>query len=428
MVPPKIKALVSSSLVVDLQGLFKCPKIMKKLWQKNDQKLDQFIEAFETKDDLLLDQKLINYDVQGSIAHAKMLGKINILSKEELTKLEKGLNEILNLAKKGEFQLKFGDEDMHTKIENYLTEKYGKVGKKIHTGRSRNDQVLTVLRLFSKEKLEEIQEQLLVLIQAFLQFSKNYGSISMPGYTHMQKAMPSSLGLWAGSFKDSLFDDLSLINTIYKINSQSPLGSAAGYGVPLKLDKKFTAKLLGFKKIQNNPLYCQNSKGKIEAATIASCIGILQTVNKFASDIMIFTTSEFSFFNVSSDLTTGSSIMPQKKNVDIAELLRSKLHLALGNYVQVVSISSNLISGYNRDSQDIKKPLIESLETTLNCIKATKILLENLAPNKEALKQSMTEEIYAAKKAFELVKKGVSFRKAYQKIAEKGGENNENKN
>lgn len=143
---------------------------------------------------------------------------------------------------------------------------------------------------------------------------------------------------------------------------------------------------------------------------------------------MIFTTSEFSFFNVSSDLTTGSSIMPQKKNVDIAELLRSKLHLALGNYVQVVSISSNLISGYNRDSQDIKKPLIESLETTLNCIKATKILLENLAPNKEALKQSMTEEIYAAKKAFELVKKGVSFRKAYQKIAEKGGENNENKN
>lgn len=399
---------------------------MKKLWQKENGKLNEFIETFETKDDLLLDQKLLKYDIQGSIAHAKTLYKIGILNFDEIKKIEKGLKEILDLDKKGSFKLKFGDEDVHTKIENYLTEKYGDVGKKIHTGRSRNDQILTAIRLFSKDKLSEIQKQILGLVQGFQLFSKKYGNIEMPGYTHMQKAMPSSLKLWSESFKDSLLDDLDLIKAVYKLNNQSPLGSAAGYGTTLNLDKEYSAKLMGFAKVQNNPLYCQNSRGKIEGAILASLISLLQTINKFASDIMLFTTSEFDFFKVEENLTTGSSIMPQKKNIDVAELSRSKVHLVLGNYVQIASLSSNLISGYNRDLQDSKKPLIESLEITLDSIKVTRILLENLFPNEDGLKSSMTEELYAADQAYELVKKGMSFRDAYKQIKE-GGEKDENK-
>lgn len=389
---------------------------MKKLWQKNTMKLNCLIEAFETKDDLVLDQKLIKYDVLGSIAHAKMLQKIGVLTGEELNKLEQGLNKIAELDKTGKFKLQFGDEDIHTKIENYLTEQYGEAGKKIHTARSRNDQVLTAIRLYNKAKLEEIQKNLLALIQSFHKFSKKYDGIHMPGYTHTQKAMPSSVSLWSDSIKDSLLDDLGLNKTAYKLNNQSPLGSAAGYGVPIKLDKQFSAKLLGFNKIQENPLYCQNSRGKIEAAVLASLISILQTINKFASDLMLFTTSEFNFFRVSDELTTGSSVMPQKKNLDIAELLRSKVHLVLGNYMQIVSLSANLVSGYNRDIQDSKKPLMESLEITLNSLKVAKILLENITPNKEVLENAVTSELFATEKVLNLVLQGMSFRDAYQII------------
>lgn len=392
---------------------------MGKLWQKN-WKLNEFIESFETKEDLLLDQKLIKYDVLGSIAHAKMLHNIGIITAEELEQLKIGLKEILKLDKEGRFKLKYGDEDIHTKIENYLTEKYGQVGKKIHTARSRNDQVLTALRLFTKAELGKIQKHLLALIQTFHNFSKQYGSFPMPGYTHMQKAMPSSVALWSGSFKDSLLDDLILVNSTFKLTNQSPLGSAAGYGVSIQLNKQLTAQILGFDKVQENPLYCQNSRGKIEAAVLASLISVLSTINKFATDVLLFTTSEFSYFKVSDALTTGSSIMPQKKNIDIAELLRSKVHLVLGNYTQIVSLSSNLISGYNRDLQDSKKPLIESLEITLDCLKVTKILLNNIAPNKDKLESSMTSDLYATEKALNLVLKGVAFRDAYKKIGNEG--------
>lgn len=389
---------------------------MKKLWQKNTTKLNSLIEAFETEDDLILDQKLVKYDVLGSVAHAKMLHKIGILTNGELNTLVKGLNEVLQLDKPGKFKLQYGDEDIHTKIENYLTEKYGEVGKKIHTARSRNDQVLTAIRLYTKAELEEIQRHLLALIQSLHKFSKKYENIPMPGYTHMQKAMPSSVSLWLQGFKDSLLDDLSMIKAVYKLNNQSPLGSVVGFGAPIKLDKQFTAKLLGFDKVQENPLYCQNSRGKIEAVILASLISTLSTINKFATDLMLFTTSEFNFFKASDEIITGSSMMPQKKNLDVAELLRSKIHLVLGNYVQLVSLSSNLISGYNRDLQDSKKPLMESLEITRNSLKVAKILLENITPNKQLLEVVMTEDLYAAEKALRLVLKGENFRDAYQKI------------
>lgn len=393
---------------------------MKKLWQKNNQKLDPTVEIFETKDDLVLDEKLLMYDIAGSLAHAKMLKKIGILTKDELNKLEQGLKGIIKLSIKGWFNLQLGDEDMHTKMENYLIEKYGDVGKKIHTGRSRNDQVLTALRLYTKDQLMSIKQQLNNLIEDFADFAQKYGLISIPGYTHMRKAMPSSIALWADSFIASFKDDLILLKTALQLTNQSPLGSGAGYGVPIQLDREYCAKLLGFAKVQQ-VTYCQNSRGKIEAAIMASLISILQTINKLASDVLLFTTSEFNFFKITEAVTTGSSIMPHKKNVDVAELLRSKLHLVLGNYVAMVGISGNLISGYHRDLQDTKKPLIDSLETILSSLQVTKILLDNLTPNQAILEKAMTADIYAAEQAFELVKGGVPFRTAYVEVKNKKG-------
>lgn len=390
---------------------------MKKLWQEQTQ-LDPIIESFETQIDLEMDQKLIPYDIEASIAHAKMLEKIEVLTKEELTQLLDGLAEIAKLHKEGKFVLQMGDEDAHTKIENYLTEKYPIAGKKIHTGRSRNDQALNFIRMFEKAKLEEIEKQVEELIASFKVFDKKYGEIPMPGYTHMQKAMPSTMKMWIGSFIASLESDLKTLEAAKKLIDQSVMGSGAGYGVPLNLDKIYSAEALGFTGVIDNPIFAQSSKGKFEAFVLSSLTQVLQTVNKFASDVLLFSTQEFGFFTASSNITTGSSIMPQKKNLDVAELLRSKVHVILGNFTQVVSMTANLPSGYNRDLQDVKKPVIESLEITLISLKVTKILVKNIAPNKEKLKSAMTKDLYAAERALDLVKKGESFRDAYKKIKE----------
>jgi argininosuccinate lyase len=390
---------------------------MKKLWQKNWQ-LDKTIEIFETKDDLIMDQKLVTYDIFGSLAHAKGLMKIDILTNQEFTTLKKGLLEILFLNQKGQFNLLTGDEDIHTKIENYLVSEYGEVGNKIHTGRSRNDQVLTAIRLYSKEELLHIWHSVHDLTYALLMFAKKYKMALMPGYSHMQKAMPSTVGMWTGAIIEGLLDDLKILHSAYKLNNQSPLGSAAGYGVPLPLNRNYTAQLLGFKKIQTNPIYCQNSRGKIEATILSALISILSDINKLANDVLLFTTSEFGYFDVEKELCTGSSIMPQKKNVDIAELLRSKVHLVLGNYVQTVSLSTNLPSGYNRDLQDTKKPFIESIELTNDSIKVATILVEHISVNKNILKQSLTPELFATHYALSLVQKGMPFREAYKQTSQ----------
>jgi argininosuccinate lyase len=329
------------------------------------------------------------------------------------------LKEILSLDKKGKFILPEDSEDMHTAIENYLTQKYGPVGEKIHTGRSRNDQVLTALRLFQKEKLSEVEEELQKLTQAFENYCKKYKALPIPGYTHMQKAMPYTVGLWAESFANGLADDLQLVKSVFQLIDQSPLGSGAGYGLPIDVKRDFTAKLLGFAKVQQNSLYCQNSRGKFEAMILNALISILQTVNKFASDVMLFTTGELGYFTVHNCVTTGSSIMPQKKNGDLAELLRSKVHLVLGHYLAVVSLSANLPSSYNRDIQDTKKPVVESFAICLDCLKMTKVLLEALTPNVEILKKAMAAELYAAQEAIRMSFKGVPFRKAYKRVKQR---------
>jgi argininosuccinate lyase len=388
---------------------------MKKLWQKNWE-LDEQIEAFETKDDLLLDAKLLPYDILGSSAHAAMLFKMGLLTKKELGVLRKGFAEIIRLGKKGRFELRSGDEDIHTKIETYLTAKYGPVGKKIHTGRSRNDQVLTALRLMSKDNILKIMSDVLALADDFASFARTYEFVPMPGYTHMQRAMPSSLGMWAGSFAEALLDDLKLLEAVEALSDQSPLGSAAGYGVPLPLDRKFAAKLMGFGKVQENSLYCQNSRGKFEGMALASLVGVLSDINRFASDILLFTTREFQFFTFADKFYSGSSIMPQKKNLDVAELLRSKAKKVLGNYVQVASLPLDLISGYNRDLQDVKRPMIESFEATNDALAMAALLVRNLVPVEGNLRQACSSEIFATHDALKIVSKGGSFREAYRKV------------
>ncbi len=386
-----------------------------KLWQKHWQ-LDKAIEAFETKDDLLLDGHLVRADVIGSLAQAHGLVKIGLLTKDEFASLKSGLNEILRLWEQGEFALEAGDEDVHTKIENWLTEHVGEAGKKIHTGRSRNDQVATAIRIYTKEQLHDIISSVLMLAHEFLAFARRYEWVPMPGYTHMQKAMPSSVGMWAGSFAEGFLDSLRTLEAAYGLNDQSPLGSAAGYGVPIPHDRVYTAGIMGFSRVQNNSLYCQNARGVIEAAVVGACISILQQLSKFASDVLLFTTKEFDIFHVADELCSGSSIMPQKRNVDVAELVRSKVHVVLGHYNGLVGISANLISGYNRDLQDTKKPLFESLWITHDTVRASHQLLRGLAPNPLRLREMMSGELYFTHNALTQVMDGIAFRDAYKKV------------
>jgi len=304
----------------------KVPTIKKKIWFKNNVvKLNKIVEEFNSGEDILYDQDMIPDDVWCSRCYARLLKKHGIIEKKELEQLELGLDEILALYERGEFILKLEDEDCHTKIEDYLIERFGNTGKKIHTGRSRNDQVLVMMRYFLKRKSNEIKKQALELALKFVEFAKKYEMIAMPGYTHMQKAMPTSVGTWIGSFAESLLDDVKLLNIITdEIVDQNPLGSGAGYGSPFDFDRDWLSKELGFSKTQNNVIYCHNSRGKIEGLVLEACSQLMMTLNRFSSDLLFYTTQEFQFFTMDDSIATGSSIMPQKKNLDVAELMRGR--------------------------------------------------------------------------------------------------------
>jgi argininosuccinate lyase len=342
-----------------------------------------------------------------------MLSKIGILNSKELQAVEKCLSEI----DENKFQIKPEDEDVHTAVENYLTEKLGDVGRKIHTARSRNDLVLADLKLFAKDNLAQIEKALNELCTVLGNLSSKYKGVPMPGYTHMQKAMPSSVSLWLDAFLLALKDDLALLKSTYDYIDQCPLGSAAGYGVPLDIDKEMLAKELGFAKTQENPLHAQNTRGKMESVVLSAFCNIMLDLNKLATDLLLFSTKEFGFFSLPEEFCTGSSIMPQKKNPDVLELLRAKYGIMLGYQTQVNSIIKNLPSGYNRDLQLAKEPFIKGIELTLSCIKIAILLLNNLKVNKENLEKACTPEMYAAEKAYELVKKGIPFREAYKQVS-----------
>ena len=398
---------------------------MKKLWDKKgaketDSKVNQTVENYTVGVDYLLDLELLPYDIKGTMAHAKMLHKIKILTSKELKTLLGGLNKILSLWKKGEFRIDKSQEDSSTAIEMYLTEHYGEVGKKVHAGRSRNDQSLTMTRLFSKEKLLEIRKEVENLAESLNKQIKKQGKIKMPGYTHMQRAMPSTVGMWLGSYHDSLEDDLILLDATLKVIDQNPLGSAAGYGEnTLGLDRKFTTKELGFKKVQENPMYCAMSRGKFENLVLQAVSSVMFDVGKISSDLLLFTTKEFNFFTLPDSFKTGSSIMPQKKNYDVLELIRGNVAIFNGYQHQVENVIKNLPAGYNRDFQLTKEPYIKGVKLVLDTIEIVTLVVKNLETKKKNLENACSPELYATDEALKLVKAGKSFREAYQEIKEK---------
>jgi argininosuccinate lyase len=394
---------------------------MKKLWEKKGgPKTNQMVENYTVGVDYLLDLELLPYDIQGTMAHAKMLHKIKILNSKELSILLGGLNKILLLWKTGKFKIEKSQEDGHTAIEAYLTEHCGEVGKKVHTGRSRNDQSLTMTRLFSKEKLTEIKRGAEGLVEELEKQIKKQGKIKMPGYTHMQRAMPSTVGMWLGSYHDSLEDDLVILEGVMKVIDQNPLGSAAGYGEnTLGLDRKFTTKELGFKKVQENPMYCGFSRGKFENIALQAISGVMFDIGKISNDLLLFTTKEFDFFTLPDSFKTGSSIMPQKKNYDVLELIRGNIAIFNGYQHQIENVIKTLISGYNRDFQLTKEPYLKGIKLAQDTIEVMTLVIKNLEAKKKNLENACSPELYATDEALKLVKAGKSFREAYQEVKEK---------
>lgn len=392
---------------------------MSKLWHTSSTELHPLVEKYTVGNDYILDQRLLPFDVEASKAHAKGLARIGIITDEELTTLLKGLREILTLHERGEFEIKQSDEDCHTAIENYLVEKYGEVGKKIHTGRSRNDQVLVATRLYTRKKLKQISAELVKLQRVFLDFAKQYEFLPMPGYTHTRRAMPSSLGHWAASYLEELINDHLLLETAYKLNDQNPLGAAAGFGVSLPLDREFTTRELGFDRVQINSLYCVNSRGPTESYILSVSTKIMMTLGRLANEMIWFTTPEFDFFNLPNEFTTGSSIMPQKRNPDIFEIVRSNVNVIVGLQTQVKDICKNLISGYNRDTQLTKEPLIKGLGITRRSLEVAALVMQGVTPKEDVLRRSLSPELFGVNEALKLVKeKGLSFREAYKHIKE----------
>ncbi len=387
---------------------------MTKLWQKG-YSLNEQVERFEAAQNSILDSRLIRHDVWGSLAHVAMLQHIGILSETEQQTLKTALCNILELEATHEFTIKPSDEDVHTSIENYLVAKAGTAGKKIHMARSRNDQVLIDMRLYSKEQLHAVAAQLFRLCNTLLEFAQTNADIPMPGYTHMQRAMLSSMGLWASGFAEALLDDEQLLSAAYNINDQSPLGSAAGYGVPIPIDRQYVADQLGFSRVQNNVIYAQNSRGKIEAAIVQVLAQIMLDLSKLAQDILLFSTVEYGFLQVPQELCTGSSIMPQKRNLGVMELVRARTQTMLALQQQILGIVTGLPSGYNMDYQETKRPFMEALDLVQESLQICALVVSNVTVNTERVIAACTFELFAADRAYELATTAnMPFRDAYR--------------
>ena len=390
---------------------------MKKLWQKNNKsKLNPLIESYTVGDDVLWDTKLLPYDIQGSLAHAEMLESINILTSSELKDIEKAFDD-LDLSN---ITLTTSDEDSSTYLENYLVSKIGETGKKIHTGRSRNDQVLVTLRLFEKDYISTTIDSANKLASQLLKLAIKYEWVPLPGYTHGQQAMLSSVGHLFAAYAESLADDADLLLSIQNHIDQNPLGSAASFGVSIPLDRDMTTQKLGFSKTQNNSLYCQNSKGKFEGLVLEGLLQVMMTLSKISSDFIFFVSQECNYFSLSDQITTGSSIMPQKKNPDVFEILRANAQVVSSHHLLIHQLNINLMSGYNRDTQLVKKPLFESFSIVQNSLEVMSIVFTDIIPNEKEILKKISPEIFAADIANDLVKKeGIPFREAYQLAMQK---------
>ena len=387
-----------------------------KLWNKND-KLDNKIETFTVGNDRIFDMYIAKYDVKASIAHAKMLSKIGVINNEEESLLVKELKTILSLIEKSEFKIEEKFEDIHSKIEFYLTDKLGDLGKKIHTGRSRNDQVLVALQLYFKDEILIIKNKIKELFDTLIILSKKNSKHLLPGYTHLQSAMPSSFGLWFSSYAENMIDDVLYFNTAFQINDQNPLGSAAGYGSSFNIDRKMTTKELGFSDLKYNVVAAQMNRGRIEKSLAIAISSIASTLSTFCSDICLYMTQELNFISFPDELTTGSSIMPHKKNPDVFELVRAKCNSLKSLPNEFLIMSNNLTSGYHRDLQLYKEKIIQAINEIVNCLEIFNYSIKKIKVRRDILKDKKYEYIFSVENLNELVKSGKSFRDSYNQVS-----------
>jgi len=393
-----------------------------KLWDKGFS-TDKKIDLFTVGNDRQLDLILAKYDVMGNTAHAQMLQKVGLLRADELTALEKELKAILKTIENGTFTIEDTFEDVHSKIEYLLTEKLGDTGKKIHTARSRNDQVLVDVHLYVKDALEDITAEVDDLFDLLIKLAEQYKAVLLPGYTHLQIAMPSSFGLWFSAYAETLIDDLFFIKASYKMADQNPLGSAAGYGSSFKIDRDFTTKALSFKTLKYNSVAAQMSRGKLEKGVAFALSAVASTLSKMSMDICLYMSQNFGFISFPDELTTGSSIMPHKKNPDVFELIRGKCNKLQALPYEFTLISNNLPSGYHRDLQLLKEGLIPAFSTLKSCLEMLTYSLKNIQVNQSILDDSKYDYLFSVEAVNKLVQSGVPFRDAYKIIGKDIQEN-----
>ncbi|MFS4454744.1 argininosuccinate lyase [Maribacter sp. 2304DJ31-5] len=386
-----------------------------KLWDKGFS-TDQKIDHFTVGNDRELDLHLAKYDVIASKAHAKMLGKIGLLTAEETSALINELDAIGTSIERGEFSIEDSFEDMHSKIEFILTEKLGDTGKKIHTARSRNDQVLVAMHLYLKDELARIKSQTNALFDLLISLADTYKQVLLPGYTHLQIAMPSSFGLWFSAYAESLIDDLYFVDAAYKIADQNPLGSAAGYGSSFPIDRNFTTREMGFSTQKYNVVAAQMGRGKVEKATAFGMAGIAATLSKMAMDICLYMSQNFDFISFPDELTTGSSIMPHKKNPDVFELVRAKCNKLQSIPNQLTLVINNLPSGYHRDLQLVKEIIVPAIQDMKACLEILTFSLKEIKVNQGILKDPKYDYLFSVDTLNELVQNGMPFRDAYKKM------------
>ena len=386
-----------------------------KLWEKSTQ-VNKKIEKFTVGNDRMLDIYLAKYDILGSMAHILMLQSVGLLSKEELDVLLRELKNIYQLAVNDDFIIEEGVEDVHSQVELMLTRKLGDVGKKIHSGRSRNDQVLVDLKLYTRAEIEKTVDAVSALFEVLIEQSEKYKHILLPGYTHLQIAMPSSFGLWFGAYAESLADDLQMLLAAWKITNRNPLGSAAGYGSSFPLNRQMTTDLLGFDTMNYNVVYAQMGRGKMERIVATALAGVAATVSKLAFDACMFTSQNFGFIKLPDEFTTGSSIMPHKKNPDVFELTRAKCNKIQSIPQQISMITNNLPSGYFRDLQIIKEVFLPAFGELRDCLEMAAMMMERVDVKTDILNDPKYDLIFSVEEVNRLAQNGMPFRDAYKKV------------
>jgi len=386
-----------------------------KLWQKNTNATEA-VSQFTVGNDQAFDLQLAPFDVLGSLAHVKMLGKVGLLSTTEMDSLVKALQALYPITKEKGFTLDPDCEDIHSQVEWMLTKQLGDTGKKIHTARSRNDQVLVDLKLFLREEIKQTVEGLTVLFACLQQQSEKYKEDLLPGYTHLQLAMPSSFGLWLGAYAESLCDDLIGLEAAFQIVNKNPLGSAAGYGSSFPIDRSFTTKLLGFADLHYNVVYAQMSRGKTERVVAQALAGIAETLSRFSMDACLYMNQQFDFISFPQELTTGSSIMPHKKNPDVFEIVRGQCNRIKALPNEIMLLTTNLPSGYHREMQLLKEHLFPSFTTLRHCMQMLTVMLEAIVIKKDILQDARYQPLFSVEAVNKLVQEGVPFRDAYRQV------------